>query len=158
MSGVTGLLLGWKKETTLLPEVKTGTSIDITEWLPLLRINAIAKNYLVVENLPETEISRIDIRPEKGIAKIVFKENFKELQIDCKTGEILSVATRSSDIIEKIHDGSILDYLFGNDSNVIKLTYTSSLSIGLIILSISGFMLWLNPIRIRNSKKKEQLN
>ncbi len=154
LSGVTGLLLGWKKQTKLLPKVQVGATVDATDWLPLHKIETIAQNYLHSENLPFSPLSRIDIRPDKGIAKIIYQNNFKELQIDCKTGAILSIATRKSDIIEKIHDGSIIDYLFGNELKWAKLTYTTTLSLGLIIISMSGFILWLNPFRIRKSKDK----
>ena len=72
----------------------------------------ILQSYLdAVSNVKEANISswddieRIDIRPNKGIAKIKSKNNW-EIQIDLETSEIYSSNYRRSDIIESIHDGS----------------------------------------------------
>jgi hypothetical protein len=151
--GVTGLLLGWKKQTGILPKTEKGESSQSSEWIKIDSIQQVAVDYVQNELKKSIKIDRIDIRPQKGIAKIVFVEHFTELQIDCKTGKILAVNQRNSDIIEKIHDGSILDFLVKTDNDAFKLFYTTTLSLGLILLSISGFWLWYNPIRIRKAKK-----
>jgi hypothetical protein len=117
----------------------------------------IAQSYSKNTLKKEDEIDRIDIRPQKGIAKIVFAQHFTELQLDCKTGEILSVSTRKSDFIEKIHDGSIVDYFVKTSSDQFKLFYTTAASLSLILLSFSGFWLWYNPIRIKKRKKKLEI-
>ncbi len=150
--GITGLLLGWKKSTELLPPTQKGSSLHSQEWLSIARISQIAQNYSQQELKQSPEIDRIDIRPGKAVAKIVFTHHFTELQIDCTTGQILAVNTRYSDIIEKIHDGSIIDVLIQTNNEEVKLTYTTILSIGLILLSISGFWLWYNPKRIKKRK------
>jgi uncharacterized iron-regulated membrane protein len=149
--GVTGLLLGWKKQTGLLPSTKKGETTVSAQWISLDSIQTIAQHYATTHG-GSPEIDRIDVRPQKGVAKVVFVSHFTDLQIDCKTGKIVSEATRTSDIIEKIHDGSIVDYLVKTDNDPIKLVYTSLLGIGLILLTISGFFLWYNPIKIRKSK------
>ncbi|GAB3170966.1 PepSY domain-containing protein [Telluribacter humicola] len=150
--GGTGLLLGWKKQTQLLPKTTKGTTSESGKWISLDSTQRVAQAYSRTElGLPD-EIDRIDVRPQKGVAKIVFTQHFTELQIDCTTGEILSIHTRTSDIIEKIHDGSILDYWIGQDGEQVKITYTSILGLGLILLSFSGFWLWYNPKRIRKQK------
>jgi uncharacterized iron-regulated membrane protein len=150
--GFTGLLLGWKKQAELLPKTQSSKKEKTASNIKIDSIQAIAEAY-AKKNKLDPEIDRIDIRPKKGIAKIVFSRNFTELQIDCKSGEILAISTRKSDFIEKIHDGSIIDYFLKNESDYVKLFYTTSTSLGLIILSFSGFWLWYNPIRIRNAKK-----
>lgn len=152
LMGITGLLLGWKKQTQLLPKTANGQSSRSVDWIKLDSLENIAKNYAVTVLKADEEIDRIDIRPSKGVAKIVFVHHFTELQIDCQTGKIVSVNTRKSDIIEKIHDGSLLDFWVGTPNDAIKLTYTSLIGVGLILLSISGFWLWYNPIRMRNKK------
>jgi hypothetical protein len=151
--GITGLLLGWKKQTELLPKTES-SKIKEGAYIKLDSLQNIAKNYAKNHLNQSDEIDRIDIRPKKGIAKIVFSNHFTELQIDCKTGEIRAVNTRKSDFIEKIHDGSIVDYFFKNENDSVKLIYTTITSLGLITLSFSGFWLWLNPIRIRKRKEK----
>jgi uncharacterized iron-regulated membrane protein len=65
----------------------------------------------VVKKLPEVnlqswkDVNRLDVRPGKGIVKVRGNNNM-EVQLDSKTGEILQIAVRRSDLIESIHDGS----------------------------------------------------
>lgn len=150
--GITGLLLGWKKQSYLLPKTES-SKIERGNFISLDSTQGIAKNYAKNVLKLSAEIDRIDFRPKKGIAKIIFSEHFTEIQIDCKSGKILAVNTRKSDFIEKIHDGSIIDFFVKNENDVFKLAYTSFTSIGLILLSFSGFWLWYNPIRIRRKKQ-----
>jgi hypothetical protein len=107
------LLLGWKKQTGLLPPTKKGELSSSAQWISLDSIQTIAQQYAQTKG-ESPEIDRIDVRPQKGVAKIVFVTHFTELQIDCTNGKIVSESTRNSDIIEKIHDGSILDFLVKN--------------------------------------------
>lgn len=153
--GFTGLLLGWKKQAQLLPKTQKGTNIQPENWLSVDSLQKIAKHYTHDSLQKDTNIDRIDIRPQKGIAKFVFQKHYTELQLDCSTGAILSVNTRNSDFIEQLHDGSILDEILPTGTDGFKLLYTSLLALGLIGLSTSGFWLWYNPIRIR---KKKRLN
>ena len=154
LMGLSGLLLGWKKQTGLLPPTAKGASVQSRDWLSIHRIETIAHRFADSLRL-SPDIDRIDIRPAKGIAKIVFTNHFTEIQIDCQTGAIVSVARRNSDFIEKIHDGSLLDFGLGLKSDQIKLTYTTALSLGLILLSVSGFWLWYNPKRIKGYKARQ---
>jgi hypothetical protein len=156
--GCTGLLLGWKKQTNLLPATEKGKSSDSKAWLSIDSLKNIATYYSENTLQMPSKIDRLDIRPAKGIMKIVFLRHFTELQLDCTTGAILSVKRRHSDIIEKIHDGSILDYMFQNSTDSIKLFYTTIASLGLIFLSFSGFWLWYNPIRIKKLKNNNHEN
>ena len=83
-----------------------------------------------------------------------FENHFTELQINCYNGNIISVKQRTADIIEMIHDGSIIDYIFKSDSEYTKLLYSTITSLGLILLSISGFIMWLRPKQIKALKRK----
>jgi hypothetical protein len=87
----------------------------------------------------------MDVRPDKGIIKVLFKNGYWEVQVDGQTGKVLSVAQRHSDWIEHIHDGSIVNDVF-------KLAYTNILGIGLFVLAASGLWLWYGPKVIRRSK------
>ena len=151
--GITGLLLGWKKQTGLLPSTQKSLNLRASAWVSVDAMQQIATKFVKDSLKLPTEIDRIDVRPQKGVAKIVFAKHFTELQTDCGSGKILSVAQRNSDIIEKIHDGSILDFLMNTKNDEVKLLYTTITSLSLILLSFSGFWLWYNPIRIRNQKK-----
>lgn len=149
--GATGLLLTWKDELQLKPKSQKALNQEL-ELISLDSIQAIAINYVNLHNL-SSEINRIDYRPSKGIAKIRFETHFTEIQIDCYSGAILSNKTRTADIIEMIHDGSILDYLFENNSKPIKLFYSTVSSLGLMLLAFSGFWLWLKPRQIKRKKR-----
>jgi len=71
-TGVTGLLLGWKKHTGLLPPTQKGASIDSKEWISIDSIRQISQAYIKDTLRQSAEIDRIDIRPAKAVAKVVF--------------------------------------------------------------------------------------
>ena len=151
--GTTGLLLTWKAELKLQPASQSSSKVNASlVSLSIIQENAI--NYVDSLQLSSV-INRIDYRPSKGVAKVRFEEHFTELQIDCYTGKIISTKQRTDNIIEMIHDGSILDYIFGNKSENIKLLYSSITSICLILLAFSGFWLWLKPKQIKRRKIKK---
>lgn len=154
---ITGLLLGWKKHSgdLLLAETRSGTSLVQADWLPLTEVSARAQSYLresVSAELSE-EIDRIDVRPGKGIAKILFADHYQSLQVDLTTGEILSLETRRSDFIEQIHDGSLVDRLMGWNNGLFKLAYTTMMGLALLLFTVTGFWLWCGPKLLRKQKK-----
>ncbi len=150
--GISGLLITWKDELGFQPpSAKIASKKGDLLPLQTLQDNAVA----YIESLQlSPEINRIDYRPSKGIAKVRFEEHFTELQIDCYTGAIISEKTRTADIIEGIHDGSIIDFYFSEGSSISKLIYSTFTSLSLLFLTISGFWLWINPKRIKNLKVK----
>lgn len=158
---VTGLLLGWKKHSggLILPKTENGVSSNLKEWLSYDSLNALAIQTLR-DSLPDksSTIDRIDARPEKGIVKFVFRDHYTEIQLDATTGKVLSVNQRTSDIIEQIHDGSILDFAFSTGNGQVKLGYTTVTGLSLLLLTITGFFLWLNPIRMRSQKQKPEVD
>lgn len=153
---ITGLLLGWKKNSGgyLLPNSVQGTSKNLNEWLSIDSLHTIATTYFVDSIAPgaSTKLERIDIRNEKGMVKFVFEYDFLGLQLDGVTGKILLVEKRRSDFVENIHDGSIIDKYFGT-GNTIKLIYTSVMGIALLLFTITGFWLWYGPKRMRKQQK-----
>ncbi len=153
---ITALLLGWKKHSNgvLLPETYVGSSTDLKQWLPLdsLHIKAIAVLHDSVSPSLSTKLDRIDVRKGKGTVKFVFDEHFWGIQLDGATGEVLHVDKRYSDVIENIHDGSILDKYFNTSDGQIKVVYTSIMAIALLIFTVTGFWLWYGPKRMRKSK------
>jgi uncharacterized iron-regulated membrane protein len=147
---VTGLLLGWKKQTGLLPPSMTGGSASAANWLSIDSLQRKAAAHLAAipgESL-SPRIERIDVRPSRGMVKFVYAEHFYELQLDCTTGNLLQVARRASDIIEKIHDASLLDYKL-ESGDWIKLFYTTVMGLALILFTVTGFWLWYGPKRMR---------
>ena len=150
----TGLLLAWKKNSGgyLLAKTHEGSSKELSGWLPLdsLQKNAIrAIHTRISPDLP-AEVDRMDIRPDKGMLKVTFRDHYWAVQLDGATGNVLHLERRRADFIELLHDGSLLDRLSG--WNGLKLTYSSIMGIALLLLTISGFWLWYNPKRIRKKK------
>ena len=150
---ISGLMLGWKKNTggLILPESFEGSSKNLADWISVDSLHKNAISILHDSLSPElsTELERIDIRPDKGMVKFVFVEDYIGIQLDCSTGKLLHIEQRRSDFIENIHDGSILDYLFETDKEQIKLIYTSITGLSLLTFTITGFWLWYGPKRMR---------
>lgn len=145
----TGLLLTWKDELSFKPSTSTAHA-DGRALISLAEIEQTAINYIDSLKL-SNDINRIDYRPRNGIAKVRFENHFTELQIDCYTGKIISQKTRTADVIEMIHDGSIIDYLMNSNGKGSKQFYSTLISLGLLFLSLSGFWLWLKPKRMKKN-------
>ena len=154
---VTGLILGWKKNSngTILPKTQKGTTANLKEWLPVDSLHTIACYTLrsKVSSDMSLELDRIDIRKEKGSVKFVFVDHFYEVQLDGATGNVLSIGQRHSDFLENVHDGSILDRYLGTNG-YIKLVYTTIMGISLFIFTVTGFWLWYGPKRMRRQTKQ----
>lgn len=150
---VTGLLLGWKKHSggLILSKSYQGTSTDLKDWLPIDSLHKKACQILTdaVSADLSLELERIDIRKDKGMVKFVFSDHFWGIQLDGATGKLLHIERRSSDFIENIHDGSILDYYFGTTGKPFKVVYTSIMGLALLTFTITGFWLWYGPKRMR---------
>lgn len=101
---VTGVILQLKKHSAWIqPTTQVGSSRE-----PSVSFDQILST---IQSVPEAgvkswdDIDRIDVRPNKGMLKVRCKNRW-EVQLDAKTGEILQLAYRRSDLIESIHDGS----------------------------------------------------
>lgn len=116
-----------------LPEISFEQMVDAASVHPEAQINA------------WTDIDRIDLRVGKGIAKLRANSGW-EVQVDTKTGEVLNVAYRRSDLIEQIHDGS-----FFSDS--VKFYIFLPTGVLLVLMWGTGIYLFLLP-RFRKKKKK----
>jgi len=92
----------------------------------------------------DTLIDRVEVRIDKGIAKVLFKRHFTELQVAGSTGEILSVRQRGDHFIERIHDGSIVEF-YAQQTDTVKMIYSTLVGLGLLALSLSGYFLWAAP-------------
>ncbi len=146
ISSITGVLLGWKKNVPLLqPKMYSGTSSQLTEWKSFDAIANSAKHAIDSVTKRTIEIDRMDVRPDKGVVKVLFAEGYWEVQVDGRTGKIFSVTQRHADWIEHIHDGSII-------SEFVKVMYTNIIGIGLITLALSGLYLWFGPKVVRKMK------
>jgi len=149
--GITGLLLGWKKHSggILLAETVNGSTTNMEAWLPIKILTTKTLEFAKDSLLFEPILDRIDVRPENGVIKYTFKNNIHGIQIDAATGNILLVEKRYADLIEQIHDGSLMDKTMGWKSGIFKLIYTTVISLGLILFCITGFWLWYGPKILR---------
>lgn len=150
---LTGIILGFKKHSgsLLLPETKQGSIADTSKWLSIDSLRSIACK-TAQDSISEDKvfnIERIDIRLEMGTAKFIFLEGFIEVQLDCATGEVLNIGRRYSDFIEKLHDGSIVDYYLGLQGTYFKLIYTTIMGLALLVFIFTGFWIWYGSKRIR---------
>ena len=129
----TGVLLLLKKDISWIqPSTQKGSSKEVK-----LHFDDILN---IVSKLPDInlkhweDINRLDIRPNKGIIKVRGNNNW-EVQLDSKTGKVLQIAERRSDIIESIHDGTFFH-------KHVKLWIFLPMAILLIILWITGLYLF----------------
>ena len=152
---VTGILLGWKKHSgeIIAPKTYEGTSNNLNDWLTIGELHSKANGILLdsIDSKLSIIIDRIDIRKEKGSVKFIYEDHFWEIQLDGTSGKLLNIGKRHSDLIENIHDGSILDNYLGTNKGQIKLIYTSIMGFALLLFSISGFWIWYGPKRMRKS-------
>ncbi|MEO0463841.1 MAG: PepSY-associated TM helix domain-containing protein [Pseudomonadota bacterium] len=91
-----------------------------------------------------SDIDRIDLRVDRGIAKLRAKSGW-EVQVDTANAEVLKVAYRRSDLIESLHDGSFF-------SDEVKLFIFLPTGVLLLIMWGSGIYLFLIP---RMAKRKK---
>lgn len=150
ISALTGILLGLKKNVDLIqPPTQKGSSKDLSTWKPIDELAQLARNafYKEYPDQMRNKIDRMDVRPSKGIVKVLFKDGWWEVQLDGSTGAILSIAKRHSDWIEALHDGSII-------SDTFKLISMNYIGWGLLIMIITGVWLYYGPKRIRRLKKR----
>ena len=152
---ISGILLGIKKQSGLLAPTQKGQTADLSKWLSADSLTKLANKYLQdsISTDLATQLDRIDIRPDKGIAKFIYVGHYWGLQLDCASGEILSVEKRASDFIEDLHDGSLVDDLIGTSNEQFKVGYTLIMGLSLFLLILSGIWLWYGPKRIRQIKK-----
>lgn len=152
--GISGLLLGWKKNSNgyLLAETMKGSNMESNSWISLDSIQKIAVGYYAKKSgKGEVEVDRMDVRPGKGIIKVSFVGGYDGIQIDLASGKILGEEVRRADFIEHLHDGSWFDMTFGWESGVFKLVYTTIMGLALVLFSMTGFWLWYGPKRMRKS-------
>ena len=94
------------------------------------------------------DITRLDIRPARGVLKVVAKSNW-EIQLDLQSGEVLQVAYRRSDLIESIHDGSWFH-------EWVKLGVFLPVAFALLGLWVTGIFLLAWPYIVRHRRKRRR--
>jgi uncharacterized iron-regulated membrane protein len=142
---VTGIILLLKKDINWIQPATTKSAVIA---IPLVSFQQIFNSVKSVKkaNINQwSDINKIDISPDKGIIKVIARNNF-EIQLDAQTGKVLQVAFRRSDIIEQLHDGS-----FFNKS--LKYIITLPSGIILLVLLITGVILFFQPYWVKAQRK-----
>ncbi len=156
----TGIILGWKKHSGNLiqPISHTGTTTDLHQCLPIDSLTKRAYHFLHDSVAPDLsiELDRIDLRPEKGMVKFIFARHYHEVQLDMATGELLNLGFRTSDLVENIHDASLLDRLLNTGNGQIKLVYNTLMGLALITFAVTGIWLWYGPRGIKKTARKNK--
>lgn len=145
-----GLLLMLKKDISWIqPPTQTGIERSDVPALPITELFEIARSVPQLDIKSWDELSRADIKPGKGVAKFVAKNNW-EVQIDTHSGDILQTAFRRSDIIESLHDGSFF-------ADWVKLYVFFPSGIILLFLWGTGIYLFFLPRYKRARKRAKRL-
>lgn len=143
---VAGIFLMLKKEIAWIqPPTAAGIISDEVPVISYEQMVEAARAHPEAQIDDWTDIDRIDLRVGKGIAKLRANSGW-EVQVDTKTGDVLNVAYRRSDVIEQIHDGSFF-------SDAVKLYIFLPTGVLLILMWGTGIYLFLLP-RFRKKKNK----
>ena len=144
-----GLLLMLKKELDWIqPPTQKGSGEYQMPGVSLVEM------FTAVQGVPQAEISswrdlsRVDVKPDKGIVKFVGKNNW-EVQVDARNAAVLQTAYRRSDIIESIHDGSYF-------TSWTKLYVFLPTGVVLFILWLTGIYLFALPLVKRMRKRRKR--
>jgi uncharacterized iron-regulated membrane protein len=144
---LSGMVLQLKKQSAWIqPPTQKGSSTDLS-----LSFDEVLA---VVQDAPEAQvetwddIDRLDVRPGKGMLKVRCKNRW-EVQLDTKTGDILQVAYRRSDLIESLHNGS-----FFHDRVKLWVFFPSALVLG--ILWVTGLYLFVLPYYAKWQKRRKK--
>lgn len=142
-----GLLLQVKKQASWIqPSEVRGTGTE-----PQVDLEQILESVVKVETVEVSgwhDIDRLDVRPAKGVVKVMLQNGW-EVQVDLGTGEVLQSAYRRSDLIESIHDGSF----FGGD--IIKLGLFLPTGIALLLMWLTGLWLFALPYLPKKKQRRQ---
>jgi len=141
-----GLLLQAKKHWSWVqPEERRGTGT--VPVVGLAEILAAARGTPGLEALGWDDVSRLDVRPGRGLAKVSLRDG-REVQVDLGTGRVLQTARRRSDLIESIHDGSF----FAGELSKLGVFLPSG--IALLLMWATGLWLFWLPFSARRRRRQ----
>lgn len=103
---ITGLLLAVKKRFAWIqPPAQKGTELSsMHEVVPLGQVAEAVFDQKIPELQKHDDFYRFELHADKNLFKVMSKEGYHEVQVDAKTGKVLSVAKRNDNLIESIHD------------------------------------------------------
>jgi len=146
---VTGILLQVKKQVRWVqPPTVKGTGKEPT--VPFTVILAATAGVPEAEVKGWPDIDRLDVRPKDGVVKVQCRNGY-EVQVDSRTGQVLQVEYRRSDLIESIHDGSYFH-------DAAKLYVFLPAAVLLLTVWVTGVHLWLLPKWVKWRRKPAPTN
>ena len=135
---VTGVLLNHKRGLGLMPDVDHAPSGAFHAALPLDDLASRAIAAAGLEGGAAELIDRMDVRPRDGLVKVRMRDaSSTEVTVDVVTGSVLHIGARGDVFLEKVHSGEALG------SRWVLLSTIAA--IGLVVLLVSGYWLWLIP-------------
>jgi len=133
---ITGVMLNHKQLFGFQPDSPDAARTGLAGAMPMLQLVAAAE--AVAQEQAVAGIDRLDVRPDKGLMKVRFGDRLAtEITVAIHTGEVLSIGRRDDVFLEKLHSGVI----FGDTWVLIS----DALAIGLVVLLLTGFWMWLYP-------------
>ena len=149
-TSITGFLLLVKKDYAWIqPPTQTGTAGNIADFISFQELVTVIEQLQHPDFSDANAVDRIDVRPENRVFKVRSIHNHSEVQVDAISGRILSVATRRSDFLEALHDGS----WYGNWAHGFLMPMTA---VAVMLLVATGLYLWLKPALLRRAKKQKK--
>jgi uncharacterized iron-regulated membrane protein len=97
------------------------------------------------------DVDRVDYRPGDNIFKVISNKAYREVQVDGKTGKVLTNSFRTDQLMEDIHDLSF----FAAWTHAWVLPLVALVLFG---LSVSGVGMFLTPVYRRWAFRKNQRN
>ncbi|MEZ0324606.1 MAG: PepSY domain-containing protein [Fimbriimonas sp.] len=138
---VTGFFLATKKRFAWMqPPVAEAVAILSAGEIVSVERALEAAYALGHDNLQKLEhVDRVDYRPKDNIFKVISNEGYIEVQVDGKTGKVLSSSFRNDQLMEDIHDMSFF-------ADLAHAWLLPAVAIGLATLAITGITLFLTPV------------
>lgn len=134
---LTGILLNHKRPLGLMPDVPHEPTGSFENALSLAELAGRAEA-AVAPDVAAAGIDRMDVRPGDGLVKVRFNDRaVMEVTLDLNSGAVLYVGERNDVFLEKLHSGEI----FGDG----WILLSDAAAVGLILLLISGYWIWLYP-------------
>ena len=137
----TGFLLAIKKRTAWLqpPTLDGGEISSPQEVISMAEMYEAAKASGGEGFEDFSKLDRVDYRSEQNVYKVRSADGLKEVQVDGKTGEVLSVSPRRDQLMENIHDMNFF-------SEHLHAWLLPAVALGLFCLGISGCVMFFVPV------------
>jgi uncharacterized iron-regulated membrane protein len=151
MIACTGFLLAIKKRAVWLqPPTNKGEQIE--RMSDVVSLDAVA-NAAFSAGLPElqtkNDIDRFELHVDKNIFKVTSKKGFREVQVEARTGRVLSTGHRNDSLTEQIHDMSFI-------SPWLHDWVLPAVAVLLFLLGVTGIYMFFVPVFRRMAFRRKQ--